>query len=145
MTTKEYLSQIRILDIKIKHKQEELEELRTKAISTTQVLSQDRVQTSMTGDKMAKLVEACLELESEIAKMNIYLLQQREKIINQIHQLTDARYVELLYLRYVCYKRLEDIACIMVKRNGESYSYEHILALHGEALQNFSKILTNPM
>ena len=145
MTAKEYLSQIKVLDIKIKHKQEELEELRTKAISTTQVLSQDRVQTSVTGDKMARIVEACLELESEIAKMNIYLLQQREKIINQIHQLQDARYVELLYLRYVCYKRLEDIVCIMVKRNGEPYSYEHILALHGEALQNFSKILKNPM
>ena len=77
MTAKEYLSQIRSLDVKIAHMEEELKGLREKAVSTSQVFSADRVQTSVNGDRMAKLVDACLDLEAEIAKMCIYLLQQR--------------------------------------------------------------------
>lgn len=141
MTAKEYLSQIRSLDVKIAHMEEELKGLREKAVSTSQVFSADRVQTSVNGDRMAKLVDACLDLEAEIAKMCIYLLQQRLKIVSEIHRLSDYRYIELLYWKYVCNKRLEDVAETMRKRNGESYSYEHILALHGEALRAFAEIM----
>jgi tRNA A37 threonylcarbamoyladenosine dehydratase len=56
-----------------------------------------------------------------------------------IDAIDDVRHAEILRLRYVEGKRLEDIACIMRKRDGGMYNYEYIKRLHGYALAAFAR------
>ena len=151
MTAKEYLSQIRLLDLKIDQKIEERQELIHRASGITAVsVDPNRVQTS--GDTVGPMryVDKAVDMEKDINRMIDEYTDARDRIINQIHQLSDARYVELLGLKYVGrrekdgrmhYMRLEEIACTMVKSNGEPYSYDHIRSMHGEALKRFSEIM----
>lgn len=150
MTAKDYLNQIRLLDVKIRQKQEEKEYLESVASGNhSPALSKDKVQSSIQGNKMENAVIKYADLEKEIDQMILDLVILRHKIIDQIQQLTDEKYVELLQLKYVGklegkdvhYLRLEEIACTMKKSNGMPYSYEHIRSLHGKALQEFSKIM----
>ena len=150
MTAKEYLNQVRLLDLKISQKQEERDHLKAMAAgNSSPMLSKDKVQTSGSGDKMARTVDKYIDLEKEIDKMISQYVDMRDHIIDQIHSLGDSKYVELLYLKYVGqkgkderihYLRLEEIACIMRKSNGLPYTYEHIRSMHGEALKRFAEI-----
>lgn len=140
MTAKDYLRQIRILDLKIKQRTEEQIRLRSEALQNgSPELSADKVQTSISGDRMGDLLTTCAELEKEIQTLINSFIILRHKIIGEIQALEDRRYVEILYLHYVDYKRLEEIACIMVKNDGSPYNYDYIVRLHGAALQEFSK------
>lgn len=140
MTAKEYLRQIRALDVKIKQRTDEQIKLRNEAMQNgSPGLSADKVQTSISGDRMGDLLATCAELDAEIKKLIDRFVKVRHRIIGEIQSLGDRRYVEILYLHYVDYKRLEEIACIMKKTNGEPYSYDHIASLHGYALQEFDE------
>lgn len=141
MTVKDYLGQVKVIDVKIDQKLEQLRELRAKAVGSGQAMSPDKVQTSLAGDKTARIVEECVDLEAEIYELLVKYIRVKGHIIDQIHMLSDGRYVELLYMKYIRYMRLEEISCTMKKRNGEPYSFDHIAALHGEALKEFSKIV----
>lgn len=154
MTAKDYLMQIRSLNIKIAMREEESALLKSQAEGTgSQALSPDKVQTSISGDPMGDRLARASDIDAEVQWLRNRLIADRHRIIGQIEQLEDARYVELLKLKYVGrteyvdgvphvhYLRLEEIACVMVKSNGMPYSYEHIRALHGEALKRFSEIM----
>lgn len=150
MTAKEYLKQIKALDIKIQMREEESAMLKAQAEgNSSQSMNPDKVQTSISGDPMGdKLVEAA-DIDAEVQWLKNKLIAERHRIIGEIEQIRDARYVELLQLKYVGrlegkkvhYMRLEEIACTMTKSNGDPYSYDHIASMHGEALQEFSRII----
>ena len=148
MNAKEYLDQVRLLDKRIDRKIEEKEVLKSIATSTgSQAMNPDKVQSSINLHKTEDAITRYVDLEAEIDRMIDELVMLRDRIINEIHQLNDVRYEELLYLKYVGklnehtdrihYLRLEEIACVMVKSNGDHYSFDHIAHLHGEALQKF--------
>lgn len=140
MTVKEYLNQIRALDKKIDQRIEEAAELRQIAFGIRSPdLSGDRVQTSPDPDKRSELVHKYIVLENRINELIDQYVDMKNKIIGEIHALPDMRLSELLYLRYVKYMRIEEIACTMKKTNGDAYSYQHILRLHGKALKCFGK------
>ena len=145
---KEYLEQIRLLDKRIDRKIEERDYLRNIAQSAGSFgMNPDKVQTSINLHKTEDAITRYIDMEKEISDMIDDLIDLRDKIINEIHQLNDVRYEELLYLKYVGrldehtdrihYFRLEEIACTMVKSNGDHYSFDHIAHLHGEALEVF--------
>ena len=149
MTAKEYLDQIRLLNVKIDQKIQEKEELMSLAESRgSQAGDPNKVQTSGSTAGPMRYVDKAVDMESRIDRMIDSYIDLKDTIINQINQLDDPRYIELLSLKYVGrrdeygrihYFRLEEIACTMTKRNGEPYSYDHINRLHGEALQKFYK------
>lgn len=133
MTAKEYLMQIKLLDVKIQQKRTQVDDLKDRATSISgQQTDAVRVQSSKDGDTIGRKVAKYADLEAEIEADTYELLQLKHSIINQIQQLTDRRYVELLYKRYVEYKRLELIALEM------NYDYDYVRALHGYALQEFA-------
>ena len=150
MTAKEYLSQIRLLNLKIDQKMEEKADLMSRAAGNhSPTLTKDKVQSSISGDRMSNTIDRYVDLEKEIDDLIDRYVDKRDMIINQIHQLEDPRYVELLQLKYVGrrggdgrmhYMRLEEIACIMRKSNGSPYTYKHINKLHSMALQEFSTL-----
>ena len=140
MNAKEYLSQIRTCDIKISQMQEELARLESIANNTTSGINPDKVQTSPDKSKREKAIVKMVNLKKKLTTMIAEQEEKRIEIINEIYKLTDSRYIEILYLRYVNDIRVEDIADIMTKPDGSEYSLDHLNRLHGQALNAFREI-----
>ncbi|MCD8160924.1 MAG: DUF1492 domain-containing protein [Clostridiales bacterium] len=140
MTAKEYLNQLRHLDNRINQQLRELADLRTTATSIGSMdYSKTRVQSGGGGHAAyTDIVHHIAALEAEInAEVDRYI-DEKHTIIRQIQTLKNPAYVEILYKRYVEYKRLEEIAVEM------NYSYDHVRRLHGWALQDFERCHTMP-
>lgn len=138
MNAKEYLRQIKVYDNRIQRKIDELDRLRALATGAGgSGMDPNKTISSPDPHRMENCITRYVELEEEINAMIDGYVNLRDKIINEIHEIGDARYEELLYLRYVQFRRLEEICCQMRKPNGDYYSYDHILRLHGNALKVF--------
>lgn len=135
MTAKQYLGQIRSLDIKIRQRKREIEDLKLSATCTGSISAQgEKVQTSASGDKLLNAVARYVDLEAEIQGMIKDMQKRRHKIISEIQSLEDSRYVEILYKRYVEFKSFDLIAVEM------KYEYKWTCKLHGKALLAFEKV-----
>lgn len=137
MTAKEYLMQVDILNSKIEFKQKQVDELRTLAGCSGGMSMGERVQTSKRGDKLAADVSKYVDLEREIDFDIDQYIALKGKIISQIYDLdagkNTKKYMEILMMRYIEFKRLEEIA---VKTG---YSYDRVRHLHGNALSAFGR------
>lgn len=135
MTAKEYLSQLRLLDIKINQKIKEAEELKALAFNAGALSAEgEKVQTSLSGSsRQCDMIEKYVDLQAEIDSEIDRYVDLKHKIINEIHQLSDPRYVEVLHRRYVDGEKFEKISVDM------NYGYEWICRLHGQALLAFEK------
>ena len=137
MKAKEYLQQLKLLDVKIDQKLKQAGDLRQMAQATGALdYSKDRVQTSSSGDALSNAVIKYLSLEEEIDRQIDQFVDLKNQIINQIQGLKDVNYVQILFKRYVEYKKLEVIAVEM------DYTYPYVRALHGYALQEFERTYT---
>lgn len=134
MTAQEYLQQIKMLDTRIKQKQEQYNRLVEKASNPGSIrYDKDIVQTSKTGDRLQKIIEQYVDLEKVIQEEQLNFEMMKHTIINQIQSLNDDRYMNVLFKRYVEYKSYELIAVEM------SYSFDYVKELHRDALNFFSK------
>ena len=137
MTAKEYLKKIYYLDRKIKRLREQRADLEGMLYSvglTSPGFDKERVQTSRRQDKMAELVADVEAKDKEIVQQTRRLIREKEKIIRQIEQLPDQKYVDILFYRYVRLCKWEDIARVM------SYAETYVRhALHAEALDEFAR------
>lgn len=140
MNAKEYLNQIKLYDIRIRQLSEEVARLEAIANSTTGGMNPDKVQTSPDKSKREKAITKMVDLKNKLYTMMAEQEAVRIEVIDMIHQLTDSRYVELMYLKYVKGLRLIDIADVMKKSDGTEYSVDHINRLHGQALNAFREI-----
>ena len=133
---KEYLWQLRRLEVCIEQRQEELNRLR-ELIGSHAIDYGERVQISPSADEIPNEVIRRAELEADISRKIEKYLQLKHKIINEIQSLDNAVYVSILYKRYVEYKSLEEIAVEM------NYSYIWIKKNHGKALLEFKRVYTS--
>lgn len=135
MTAKEYLRQIAALDAKINGRLKQLENLKHLAAITRSPsdISPDKVQTSLEGDRMAAIIAEWVDIEREIDDDVDKLVRTKHRIIGEIHQLVDARYIQILELRYVELMTFEQIADEM------GIVLRHVYRLHGGALEAFRK------
>lgn len=141
MIAKQYLLQLQALNAKINQKIEESAQLRSIAKGRGISYDSERVQTSPT-NAQENIIVKYLDLEREIDKMIDAYVDQKDKIINQIHKLSDARYIKILFDRYVPdenghTKSFEQISVEM------HYNYKYVCYLHGQALSEFSGIIWN--
>jgi len=135
MTAKEYLQQVEKLNILINHHIEQLAELKTIGARAVDY-SADRVQTSPT-NSMELLVSKWVDMEAEITQMIDRYVDLKYKVIREIHQLEDTRYIQVLYKRYIEFKSLHKIAAEM------DYEYTWMCRIHGYALNAFADIINN--
>jgi len=134
MEAKEYLQQIRTLTVKIRQRTEEVEELREAAMSIgSPAPDKEKIQSSGVKDTTAEKIAKYADMAKDIDNMILELACTKHRIIDEIHQLSDAKYIEILYKRYVQLKRWELIAIEM------SYDYDYVRALDSKALQAFSE------
>lgn len=139
MTAKEYLQKIK----RTRERIQSLEEQRAHIMSTIGIkaidYTADRIRSSSDGDRMISAIARCVKIDNEIWQEKEHYIAQYRKVMKQIDGLDDSRYAELLKLRYIDDKRLEDIACIMRRTDGSTYSFDHILHMHGWALASFTE------
>lgn len=139
MKAKEYLQQLQRLDTVIDQKIKELDDL--KAMSTCIGgfdYSKERVQTSPSGDApYTKTISRIIDLNEEINREIDNFVDKKHEIINQIQGLANTNHINLLFKRYIEYKRLEVISVEM------NYTYQYTKELHGHALQEFERTYPN--
>ncbi len=139
MWAKEYLQQLQRLDTVINQKIAELEDLRLKAESVGSIdYAKDKVQTSSAGDApFVNMVGRIADLEAQIRDEIDMYINDKHKIINQIQDLVNSAYVQVLYKRYVEFKNFALIADEM------NFTYQYVLGLHQKALQEFQTMHIN--
>lgn len=143
-SVKDYLKQVRALDLKIDQLLKDKEELRERAYCVSAVRTDgDKVQSSTNRETFEHLIAKVADMEADIDKMVDEYIDTKRRIIKEIHAINHPKYVELLHLKYIDYLKLEEIADVMKKTDGKPYSYDHIRRLHGEALEEFSKCHSN--
>lgn len=130
MVPKEYLGQIRLYDIRLRQKMDELEQLREASVSASANMICVSAK-SAPRDKVSGYVSKIVDLETEIRQDMQSFLTAKNAIINKIQSADNPVYIEVLYKRYVQYKPLETIAEEM------GYSPDRIRHLHGIALNDF--------
>lgn len=136
MSAKVYLNRVRILNIAINSKINQLKELNEmKTAVGSPTITDDPVQTSKSGEApYTRIVERIAEIEQEIRDSISCYTDTKARIIEEISALSRPEYVDLLVRRYSNFERLEQIAYEM------HYSYDHVRRLHGLALSAFEKL-----
>ena len=139
MKAKEYLKQVKLLDVKIRQRKIELAGLKEDATCTGAFdYSSEKVQTSAKADSMSKKVAKYVDLEKEIHEDIERFTELKHKVIGQIHMLDEPKYINVLFMKYIEYKDLKEIAKEL------DYSYGRIKHIHGFALEAFRiKVLEN--
>ena len=128
MTAKEFLSQARYLDMRINSKVEQIDslnDLATKCTSTiTGMPHNPSASTSLMADAVCKIVD----LEKEINKDAMMLVELKREIMGVISAVENTECQVLLEKRYLCNTPWEQIAVDM------SYGIDNIFKLHKKAL-----------
>ena len=137
MRAKEYLRSLKRFDVKIKNLQWELEELENKAIGISSVdYSGDNVQSSSCGDPaFVKMMPKIKAVKDELEKTIEDFVEKRHEMILMINSLSNTNYIQVLFKRYVEFKKFDDIATEM------SYEVQSVKNLHWKAIQEFERLL----
>ena len=119
MTAKEYLSQARTLDMRIKSKLQQIESLNELATSCTAVISDMPRNPNHGGSKVERAVLKIIEVQESLKKDVEDLVELKKEIMGTIHAVADAELQTLLEKRYLCFLSWEKIAVDM------HYSIQH--------------------
>lgn len=133
MNVKQYLRQVWRLDNTVNAKLEQLEALRSMTTKITGTLTDNRVQESLSSDKIPKLICKIIELDKEITTDIDRLVDLKAEVMRKIDNIPDEDYRLLLTLRYLNFKTWEYIAVEM------NYTYKWVHELHKRALAEFDK------
>lgn len=129
MTAKEYLSQARYLDNRIKSKLLQIDSLNELATRCTPSYSDMPKSPNREGSRMESAILDIIELEDEISKDVVELVALKKEIVEVIKQVGNTEYQTLLEERYLCFITWEQIAVDM------GYELRYIHKLHGKALE----------
>lgn len=133
MTAKEYLSELEEIKVKIQQLQEERQMYMEMAASISVSVNPVKVQNYSITDRVSLNTIKAANVDSKIDMEMSHLFNRTAQIIEQIRELRNALYIQILYKVYVQGKTLKESSVEM----GRSYNY--ILASHKKALQAFEK------
>lgn len=133
MTAKEYLRRLGRLQLNIEKLTAEIEARRARLEAPAMPNLSEKVQSSIGGDRFADAIAHIVDAEIERQQKILAYEAERDRIVEQILDLEDARQARLLYDHYVLGKPLKDLA------REYSYDYYWLCHLHGQALQTFSE------
>jgi uncharacterized membrane protein YccC len=132
---KEFLKQVEMLDLRIKNKLIEQQQWRDIALGITANMEGERVQSCGSQSKMADAVIKCVDMEAEIDSLIDTLVDTKKAVIQTIERLDSATEYNMLHMRYIQYKSLQEIA----DHYGRDYGW--VTTTHGRALKNVQTIL----
>ena len=130
---KEYLTQASGVERRIEAKLYKIEYYRGLAERVTNIFSTEKVSG---GVSLRSRIEDCvckiIELEDAVAGDIYELVKLKAEAEQLIREVRQAEHQQLLELRYICCKSLEEVADTM------GYSYRQVTRLHKAALENIA-------
>lgn len=137
LVAKDYLSQIKRLDMMINQKVAELYELKNMSMLFSGNQESERVKTSQDKDKLGNIVVKIIDKENEIDNLIDKYFDNKLIITRQIEMVEDNRYYNVLALRYINGWSYEKISVSM------HYSVKQIKRLHEAALNEFQRMFSD--
>ena len=113
---------------------EQIESLRELATKVTSTLKSVNIMSSKQQQSMAHAIDKIVDLELQIDKDIDKLLNTKKDIVSTINQVENPEYQMLLELRYLCFKKWEQIAVDM------NYELRYLQKLHHKSLDICEKI-----
>ena len=132
MNAKEYLSQAYRIDQRINSKLEQVMSLRDLLGKANVTLTGMPKSPTPNPHSMEDIIVKMVDLESEINDDIDTLVDLKAEIMRCIKRVDNPEYQTLLELRYLCFKRWENISADM------GYSLRRIYELHNLALEQIS-------
>lgn len=136
---KEYLSSLRFAEKMIEIKLEKIEETRELALRVNQALNPVKVQGGQRKNIVEEVAIKVAGLTQQLEKQVDEYKELQKNVIDLISVVPNDTQREILDLRYVHFKKWEDIAEIM------SYDRRQITRLHYKGLQEIVKIINTPL
>ncbi len=130
MNAKQFLRQAYKLNELIESDKEELENLRSLSESISGDMTQERVQTSASSDKIVNIIAKIVDLENEIHDEIEQLIALKKQIRDVINKLENINEKLVLKYRYLMFFQWEEICDKM------HYSPRQIHRFHDSALEN---------
>ena len=130
MNAKQFLRQAYKLNELIESDKEELENLRSLSESISGDMTQERVQTSTSSDKIVNIIAKIVDLENEIHDEIEQLIALKKQIRDVINKLENVNEKLVLKYRYLMFFQWEEICDKM------HYSPRQIHRFHDSALEN---------
>ena len=130
-----YLEQVEKVDSVIKNKLIEQQQWMDIALGITANMDGERVQSSGGKSKMANAVEKCVDMEAEIDSLVNKLIELKKDVIQTIEKLHSTNEYNILHMRYIQFKSLQEIADHYDK------DYGWVTTTHGRALKNVQIVL----
>ena len=128
MSTKDYLSQAYRIDQRINSKLAQVMSLRDLLGKATGTLSGAPKAATPNPHTMEDTIAKMVDLENEINEDIDALVDLKAEIMRRIKRVENTEYQTILELRYLCFKRWEEIAVEM------NFSLQHLYRLHEKAV-----------
>jgi RNase H-fold protein (predicted Holliday junction resolvase) len=132
---KEFLKQPERLDLRIKNKLIEKQQWKEIALGITANMDGERVQSTGAKSKMAEAVIKCVDMEAEIDSLVDELIDTKKEVIQTIERLDSPTEYNVLHMRYIQYKSLQEIA------DHYHRDYGWATTTHGRALKSVQELL----
>ncbi len=132
MTTKEYLSRAFHINMRIRSKAEQIAEMKALATRVNAALSDVKVQTSKNDHRFEDIVIKITEYQDELCKDMEELVQIKKETKRAIDSVKNDEYRLVLEMRYLLYRRWEEIAVAL------DYSIDNVYYIHRSALNMVS-------
>jgi DNA-directed RNA polymerase specialized sigma24 family protein len=134
LDVKEYLSQVKKLDLQIKNKLIEKQQWKDIALGITANMDTERVQSSGSQSKMADAIVKLVDIEAEIDSLIDKLIDTKKEVIQTIEELSSPLQYDVLHLHYIQFMTLQEIA------DKYGMSYDWAKQAHKRALKNVQRI-----
>ena len=134
LDAKEFLSQVKKLDLMIKNKLIEKQQWKDIALGITANMDGERVQSSGSQQKMSDAIVKCIDMETEINSLVDKLIDTKREVIYTIEQLESPTQYNVLHMIYIQDKTLQEVA------DEYNMSYDWAATTHGRALKNVREI-----
>lgn len=132
---KEYLQQIKKLDVHIDSLLEQVAHLKAMSLKITTTLRQDVSSGSGSQDKIGDAIAKIIDLENEINQNIDEYVDKKREICAVIEKVENPDQAALLHKRYLLYEPWEQIAIEL------HCTYRNVCYIHGRALQAVATIL----
>lgn len=130
-----FLEQVEKLDCIIQNKLIEKQQWRDIALGITASMGGEKVQSSGSQSKMADAVMKCVDMEEEINSLIDRLVDTKKEVIGTIEKLDSATEYNVLHMRYIQFRSLQEIA----DHYGREYGWA--TTTHGRALASVQEIM----
>jgi hypothetical protein len=132
MKAKDYLESYRRNEIAIEKLKNEITRIDARLKGGSHSYSSDKIKTS--DDNLnEKLMTECLDKRNKMNNDIVMNENVRADLVLKITSMSDYRYIDVLYKRYIECKRFELIAVEM------NYDYDYVRKLHVKALEVFAQ------